>query len=141
MINGPVIVIEDDEDDRDIFREAFKFLNYPNKIIFFNSGLEAYKFLSYTKTIPFLILSDINMPVWNGFDLKKKINDTPALKEKCIPYLFFSTGISSEMIITAYTVSAQGYFFKGNSMSELIKTLTIIMEYWKICAAPSRAAC
>jgi len=29
---GPIIIIEDDEDDRDFFKEAFQILNYKMKL-------------------------------------------------------------------------------------------------------------
>jgi hypothetical protein len=32
--NGPIIVIEDDEDDQEILLEIFNRLEYPNKIVF-----------------------------------------------------------------------------------------------------------
>ena len=31
---GPVIIIEDDEDDQYVLKEVFEKLNYPNKVIF-----------------------------------------------------------------------------------------------------------
>jgi hypothetical protein len=33
--NGPVVIIEDDEDDREMLADIFKHLNYKNKIVFF----------------------------------------------------------------------------------------------------------
>jgi len=134
---GPVIIIEDDDDDRFILKEIFEKLNYPNKVIFFNDGEKALDFLNKADTIPFLILSDINMPKLNGFDLRNKLKLDADLAIKCIPYLFFSTALNQEMVINAYSVSAQGFFVKENSMEELEKTVTVIMDYWLKCAAPN----
>ena len=64
--NGPVIIIEDDADDQDFLTEIFQKLNYQNKILFFRDGQEALDHINVTDELPFLILSDINMPKLNG---------------------------------------------------------------------------
>jgi CheY-like chemotaxis protein len=89
--NGPVIIIEDDEDDRAMLTEGFKKLKYSNKLIFFNDGQAALDFLNNEDIVPFLILSDINMPKLDGFALRSKIKMDAKLQLRCIPYLFFST--------------------------------------------------
>jgi CheY-like chemotaxis protein len=135
--NGPVIVIEDDNDDQEIFTDVFAKLNYPNKLIFFNDGQAALDFLNKGDISPFLILSDINMPKLDGFALRKQIKLDEKLQVRCIPYLFFSTAVSQEAVIDAYSASVQGFFVKQNSVGELEKTITVIMEYWKRCSAPN----
>jgi CheY-like chemotaxis protein len=134
--NGPVIVIEDDADDQDLLKEVFQKLDYPNQIIFFTDGQDALDFLNKTDTIPFLILSDINMPKLNGFALRDKIRTDAQLQIKCIPYLFFSTAASQEAVVDAYSLSVQGFFTKPNSIDDFEKTISVIMEYWKKCVAP-----
>ena len=135
--NGPVIVIEDDEDDQLLLELVFQKLAYPNKVIYFPDGQQALDFLETTPEIPFLILSDINMPRLDGFALRQKVHVDAQLQLKCIPYLFFSTGVSQQMVIKAYSLSVQGFFIKQTTMEELEKTISVIMEYWKRCAAPN----
>ena len=77
------------------------------------------------------------MPKLNGFELRNKLKTDADLALKCIPYLFFSTALNQKAVIDAYSLSVQGFFVKGSFMSELEKTITVIMEYWKRCAAPN----
>jgi CheY-like chemotaxis protein len=135
--NGPVIVIEDDEDDQEFLIEIFERLNYQNKILFFFDGQEALDHIDKTDDPPFLILSDINMPKLNGFALREKLKTDSKLSNKCIPYLFFSTAVNQKAVIDAYSQSVQGFFVKQTSMIELEKTISAIMEYWRRCAAPN----
>lgn len=135
--NGPIIVIEDDTDDQELLTEIFRKLNYTNKIVFFRDGNEALEFLNKTDVHPFLILSDINMPRINGFELRKKIFTNEQLQTKCIPYLFFTTGANKKSVIDAYAMSVQGFFVKPGSMEGLERTLKKIVEYWKECIAPN----
>jgi CheY-like chemotaxis protein len=134
---GPVIIIEDDLDDQELMKEVFDNLDYPNEIIFFGDGQAALDYLNQTESIPFLILSDINMPKLDGFELRQKIKTDAALQIKCIPYLFFSTASNQKAVIDAYSLSVQGFFIKQNSLVELEKSIVVIMEYWKRCAAPN----
>ena len=134
---GPIIVIEDDIDDKELLEEIFVKLGYINKIIFFADGNEALEFLNKTEEPPFLILSDINMPKINGFELRNKVFTNEQLHIKCIPYLFFTTGATKQSVIDAYAMTVQGFFVKPNSVQDLENTIKTIVEYWQKCIAPS----
>jgi CheY-like chemotaxis protein len=134
--NGPVVIIEDDVDDKEVLQEVFEKLGYTNELLFFPDGQLALDFLNSSDVIPFIILSDINMPKLDGFALRDKIKMDANLQMKCIPYLFFSTASSQKAVVDAYSLSVQGFFVKQNSIVELEKTITVIMEYWKRCVAP-----
>jgi CheY-like chemotaxis protein len=135
--NGPVVVIEDDQDDQIILEEIFKNLNYANPIVFFSDGDSALDYLNKAETIPFLILSDINMPKIDGFALRSIIHTNEQLQLKCIPYLFFTTSANKESVVNAYAMSVQGFFIKPSSFEKLESTIKKIMEYWKECIAPN----
>jgi CheY-like chemotaxis protein len=134
---GPIIVIEDDPDDQLMLDVVFKKLAYANEVIYFFDGQQALEYLDRIETVPFLILSDINMPKLDGFALREKLHNDARLKLKCIPYLFFSTAIDQRMVIDAYSVSVQGFFVKPTSMAALEDTISTILHYWKLCAAPN----
>jgi CheY-like chemotaxis protein len=136
--SGPIIVIEDDADDQWLLDETFKNLNYPNKVIFFSDGYEALDFIEKSDINPFLILSDINMPKINGFELRKIIQNNEALKVRCIPYLFFTTGANRKAVYDAYSMSSQGFFIKPHSMEHLQNIIRKIVEYWQECYSPSQ---
>lgn len=135
--NGPIIIIEDDEDDRFLLEEVFNLLAYPNEVVYFPDGLSALDYLHSSDNIPFVILSDINLPKLNGFELRDKLHTDAELKLKCIPYLFFSTALNQKAVIDAYSTSAQGFFVKPSSFEDLHSTIKTIVEYWQKCAAPN----
>jgi CheY-like chemotaxis protein len=135
--DGPIIVIEDDLDDQEILQEIFQNLGYKNRISYFIDGNEALNYLNKTDVQPFLILSDINMPKLNGFELRNKVFTNSQLQEKCIPYLFFTTGANKKAVSEAYALSVQGFFIKPATIPQLQETVRKIIEYWKECIAPS----
>ncbi len=59
MITGPIILVEDDEDDLAIFSEVLKELDIPNRLISFTSPTDAYHFLDSNEEQPFIIISDV----------------------------------------------------------------------------------
>ena len=135
--NGPIIVIEDDVDDQEILMDIFKNLDYKNQVIYFSDGEEALTYLVETRTKPFLILSDINMPKISGFELRQKVHTNDDLNLKCIPYLFFTTTSNQKWVVDAYSQSVQGFFVKPSSLEKLERTIKTIVEYWQECEAPN----
>jgi len=134
--SGPIIVIEDDPEDRDFLIEVFAELNFENKIIYFENGEIALAYLMKEPIEPFLILSDINMPKLNGLELKEKIQNNEDLRLKCIPYLFFTTSANQQQVIDAYSKSVQGFFVKPDSLKKLTTIIKKIVEYWQECESP-----
>jgi CheY-like chemotaxis protein len=135
--NGP-IVIEDDPDDKDVLIDIFGKLNYSNEVICFLESEKALDYLNRSDKVPFLVLSDINMPRLSGLGLKRKIHTDAALQGKCIPYQFFTTSASKGAVVEAYSMSAQGFFIKETTVAELEKTVSILVEYWKRCFSPNQ---
>ena len=134
---GPIIIIEDDVDDQELLVQIFEELGYDNKIFYFSDGNDALDFLNKTEVQPFLILSDINMPRINGFELRNKIFTNQQLQTKCIPYLFFTTSANKKAVMDAYAMSVQGFFIKPHSMAGLKSSIKKIVDYWQECISPS----
>jgi len=136
--SGPIVIIEDDLDDQNILEEAIRESGTTNEIIFFSNGPDAFQFLKSTKSQPFVILSDINLPVQTGIEFKKQVDHDPELRQKSIPFIFFSTSVDKEAVTTAYSeMTVQGFFKKSNTYEELKSLIRLIMSYWKICKHPN----
>jgi CheY-like chemotaxis protein len=137
VVTGNIIIVEDDRDDQAILEMAFNKLDLPNKLLLFNNGEEALKYLQNPlNPIPFIIFSDINMPRMNGIELLQEIQDDPILKAKAIPFVFLSSSSSQEDIKKAYFYSAQGYFEKPVAYKEVLMNLELIIKYWTRCLHP-----
>ncbi len=139
MINsGPIIVIDDDKDDQELLQGAVEELQFTNKIIFFENGPDAYQYLKATTDKPLIIFSDLNLPRQSGLDFKRQIDNDPYLREKSIPFVFFSTYIDRKTVDIAYKeLTIQGLFQKSGTYEEMKNTLKLIIEYWKICRHPN----
>ena len=134
--NAPILIIEDDIDDQKFLQEIFLKLNYLNELVFLNDGEEAIEYLMQMKKVPFLIISDLNMPKINGIELRARVKENAAINIKCVPYILFSTTVAKNYIDDAYTMGIQGYFKKPIDPNELMAILKAIIEYWKYSYAP-----
>ena len=138
MISRPIIIVEDDVDDRDIIEDVLKELNIPNPTVFFKRCKEAFEYLMTHGNQPFIILCDINMPDQSGIEFKRQIDSDLILRQKSIPFVFFSTSAEKKYVTQAYSeLTVQGFFKKANSYEETKEIVRVILEYWKICKHPN----
>lgn len=135
--SGPIIIIDDDQEDVFILEEILQAQNRKNQIIKFNETSSAFDYLRETSSKPFLIFCDINMPKQNGLEFKRSIDSDPELRKKSIPFILLSTGSRPEYVNTAYSeLTVQGYFLKDRDYNQAKVTIKKILEYWDACEHP-----
>lgn len=126
-----ILVIEDDEDDREILEQIFRDLGYKNNIIFFSDSTEALKYIRKPEVNPFIIISDINMPKLGGFELRDMILEEEVLADKDIPYIFISNAQDEYSIKQANKLFIQGYIQKTNDYNRYKEKIKNLIDYWK----------
>ncbi len=135
---SPIIIIEDDDEDRNIFQEAFTELGFKNHLVFFNSANEALTYLEETDEKAFLIICDMNLPEMSGMDLKKAINANDDLKKKAVPFIFYTASADNYTINTAFfDTMVQGYFVKEDSVAKIKSSVKAIIDYWSLSRHPN----
>jgi CheY-like chemotaxis protein len=121
-----LLIIDDDEDDRQFFLEVVAQIN--PTIIFTEShnGQEVLHTLDNTITLPDVIFLDLNMPRLNGFywlqQLKK--ND----RTSAIPVIIYTTSKQKEDMEAAKRLGAEHYIIKPNSTEDLIKEIEFVLK-------------
>jgi CheY-like chemotaxis protein len=133
--SGPIIIIDDDSDDQDLLRELFTELNLKNEVLFFREGESALEFLGSPAIRPFLIISDVKMPGMDGFELRKQVSTTSE-NSKTTPFIFFTTGSTTQVLNNAYLNSVQGIFQKPVKYNDWKDAINTIVQYWTSCMAP-----
>ena len=134
---GPIIIIEDDLDDQLMLKEIFAELNLENELVLIPDGVRALHYLEDPSVKPFLVISDVNLPLMSGFEVRKKIDEHEDTRVRCIPYVFLSTSSSKDMICQAYELSVQGFFTKPTNFKELKETIRCILHYWQRGKGPN----
>ncbi len=139
FISDPILIVEDDPDDQYFIRTIFEKLGVVSELIFFDDGLNALNYLQTTEKKTFLILCDINMPIMDGLELRRRIQKDEKLKKRSIPFVFLSTAARPKEVEEAYHLTVQGFFVKASQLSDMEKNLELILNYWLKCKHPNSA--
>ena len=136
MNKAPILIVDDDEEDREFVKEAWSELTYQNPLLFFSTAESVLEYLHSDITPPLLILCDVNIPKMDGFALKAKLKESPSMKYKSIPFIFWSSQVSNAQIQKAYDLGVHGFFLKENRFDQLKASLALILNYWMKSVTP-----
>jgi len=117
-----ILLVDDEPMWLDAMRMILKDEGY--KTITVTSGEEA--LLKLQKRKPDLIMTDVRMPIMNGFDLYQKIREIPKLAR--VPIVFMSSIDDYYARRTAKELGAQGYVTKPNLSEDLRKSVKGFFE-------------
>lgn len=126
---GPIILVEDDEDDIFLITTVLDELRLDNSVQIFRNGHDALAYLQQTRLIPFVIISDVNMPVMNGFELLDALLIHPNMSGAFPPFVFLTTSDPSAFHSPDINSDRIAVFTKGYSYKEISETITSIIEY------------
>jgi len=120
------LVVDDFATMRRIVRNLLKEIGYSNA----DEAEDGVAALQKLKTGGFdFVVSDINMPNMNGFDLLKSIRAEPALNG--LPVLMVTAEAKKEDILLAVQSGASGYIVKPFTKATLEEKLVKILEKLK----------
>jgi CheY-like chemotaxis protein len=136
MNKQPILIAEDDADDRYLLQTAFAEIGFPERIDFVENGIEVLNYLDniYTsndmevKALPGFILLDLNMPKKDGREVLKELKQHPVFKK--IPVIVFTTTKNEIEIKRCYELGANSYVVKPISFDALLKVVENIRSYW-----------
>jgi response regulator RpfG family c-di-GMP phosphodiesterase len=138
MKTGPIIFVDDDEDDKIILEDVLRDLDMKNKVNWFSNCRDAFDYLLHTDDKPCIILCDVNLPGQDGIGFKQDIDNNSMLRQKSIPFVFYSTYVDQRVVNKAYTeMTVQGFFRKRNSYEEVKNDISLILNYWMVCKHPN----
>lgn len=146
MLRPPILIAEDDADDRFLLQTAFVENGYTDTIDFVENGVDVMNYLrdlnkpenldpggGLKAAYPSFILLDLNMPKKNGREVLKEIKEHPDLKK--IPVIIFTTTKNELEINRCYELGANSYIVKPSSFELLLKIINQIRNYWLMTSA------
>ncbi len=127
-----ILLADDDENDRFLFKEAMSKLTILTDIQTVNNGDELMSYLTQADApLPDLLFLDLNMPRRNGIECLREIRSNPKLKD--ISIAIYSTSSSEKDIEQTFINGANVYIQKPNEFSllkqSLEKVVTITYQY------------
>lgn len=120
-----VLYVDDDEDDRMIFAEAFRHDGY--EVITLESGKQLFHLLANPGHIhPCLLIMDINMPQQTGIEVLRVLKSES--KYAALPVVMFSTSINHLECRECEEYSVD-IIVKPASFDELQETQKLLLKY------------
>lgn len=124
-----ILVADDDPDDRLLIEEAMSEARIFNEVEYVCDGIEAMERLHASgRSLPGLILLDLNMPRKDGREVIAEIKADPALKR--IPIVVLTTSDAETDICRSYDLGANSYIKKPVSFEGLLDVVKTLQSYW-----------
>lgn len=120
-----VLLADDDEDDRNFFKDAFKEIKISTDVKLVKDGVELMEYLNKPDIVlPHILFLDLNMPRKNGLECLREIKKIDRLKH--IAIAIYSTSASEADIEETFVKGANIYIKKPNDFEALKKTLSVV---------------
>lgn len=127
-----LLLIEDDENHAEIIQFYIESYSQKITVTHLNDGEQAMDYLArfqqQNKSLPWLILLDLNLPRYNGHEILQRIKQTQQLQY--IPTVIFSTSDSSQDIEQALQHHANSYYQKPLALDGFEDCINQILDYW-----------
>jgi CheY-like chemotaxis protein len=140
-----IVVADDDPDDRLLIKDAFDEISFDSLLRFVDDGEKLISYLfrekghsdSYDQPVPDLIILDINMPRFDGWEVLKLIKEHFRFRK--IPTMILSTTNNQDDIDRAYELGANAFVTKPATFDELKNILEATTKFWlKTINLPSK---
>ena len=78
--------------------------------------------------LPGLVLLDLNLPYWSGFEVLEWIRGQPELRR--LPVLVYTSSSRPDDIARAYDSGANGYLVKPSALADLTALALALRDFW-----------
>jgi len=128
-----VLLVEDDEGDVLMTREAFEYYKIQNRLHVVGDGEQALQFLRRTGPYadaprPGLILLDVNLPRRSGMEVLKELKEDDELL--MIPVIMLTTSQAEEDIVRSYSLHANAFISKPVDFEHFIEAIRQIDTFF-----------
>ena len=128
-----ILLVEDNEGDILLTKEAFEDAKLLTRLSVVRDGKEAVDFLNKHGAFqevetPDLLLLDVNLPKKNGHEVLKFIKEDENLKH--IPVIMFTTSSSEKDINLSYQNHANCYITKPVDVNDFLSVITKVENFW-----------
>ena len=120
------LLIDDDEDDKEIFCIALAEANPAVECFTASDGIQALEMLRDESFVPDYIFLDLNMPLMSGTECLVEIKKRKHLHNT--PVIIFSTSASQKDVQDTHALGASGFITKPPLVGTLIDRLAEVFE-------------
>jgi CheY-like chemotaxis protein len=128
-----ILLVEDNEGDIFLTREALEESEYKIKVSIARDGQEALDFIFKVngfeeQKTPDLIILDVNLPKKSGHEVLFEIKRHVAYKQ--IPVIVLTTSSSKRDIELSYEYYANCYITKPVEVADFLRVISAVQQFW-----------
>jgi CheY-like chemotaxis protein len=132
-----ILMADDDEEDRELTRDALAAAHLANPIRFVGDGQElmdylnldgAYRGRAEDAPRPGIILLDLNMPKKDGREALAEIKADEALRN--IPVVVLTTSRDEQDVLRSYDLGVNSFITKPVTFTSLVDVMGAWTRYW-----------
>jgi len=122
---GIILIVDDNKNNQEMYRICLEPENY--KIYFADNGDQGLKLTRQVK--PDLILSDIMMPIMDGYQMIEKLKTDPDVQD--IPIFVLTTVINIVDVVKAFQLGASDVLKKPFHVAEFVARVNAMVKHKK----------
>lgn len=132
-----ILMADDDEEDRDLTRDALAAAHLANELHFVSDGQELLDYLHRDGAYsgdgaaaprPGIILLDLNMPKKDGREALAEIKADEALRQ--IPVVVLTTSNDEQDVLRSYDLGVNSFITKPVTFASLVEVMGAWTRYW-----------
>jgi len=137
-----VVLVDDNEDDRELAARALQRAGVTNDVIMLSDGVEALAFFDEAMKTEagaartYLVLLDLNMPKLGGLDVLRTVRGHPNLRR--LQVVVLTSSDEERDLLDSYELGANSYIRKPVDFAQFSDTIRQLGFYWLglNCPAP-----
>lgn len=138
-----ILLVEDNPDDVELTRRAFRKSQFENEIVVARDGIEALDYLLGTGEhgereapgLPQLVLLDLKLPRLDGLQVLERMRGNP--KTKLLPVVILTSSTEPRDLVSGYSHGANSYIRKPVDFEEFVEAVRQIGQYWLLLNQPA----
>jgi two-component system, response regulator len=134
---GPILLVEDNEDDIVLTRRALARNNIGNPLVVARDGAEALELLlgaNDPALNPALVLLDLQLPKVDGLTVLKRLRENP--HTRLTPIVVLTSSKAEQDVIAGYNLRANSYIRKPVDFDQFAEAVRQIGMYWLLLNEP-----
>ncbi|GAA2723779.1 response regulator [Cellulomonas aerilata] len=137
-----VLLVEDNPDDLELARIAFRRAEFASLVDVARDGAEALDYLFAqgawahrgSEPPPRLVLLDIKLPLVDGIEVLRRLKGDPGLRH--VPVVMMTSSAQDRDLSACYELGANSYIVKPVDMEKFLAVIQGIGLYWLVLNEP-----
>ena len=142
MRTKTILLVEDNPDDIELTRRAFKKSRIANEIVVKHDGVEALQYLlgegndarAPAAPLPALVLLDLKLPKVDGIQVLKRLRADP--RTKLLPIIILTSSREERDVVAGYSFGANSYVRKPVDFDQFSEAIRQLGLYWLVLNEP-----